>query len=551
MAQPGILSRIIDSAVAAVSPSAALARQRSRAALGTLHTYGKRASGAYKYEAASAQRGNMSWWGQPSSPTTDTAIWLRTIRERSRDLYRNNAYAKAAIDTVVAHHVGFGIRPRSAVKPSRGAAKRVNDARMSAWRAWAESTECDWEGRNDLYGLQALWRRAMAQDGEVIVRMRSVPMSRGITLPIQLQTLEGDYLDHGRDGPLENGGAIIQGIEFDKDMQRIAYHLYKWHPSDTANWGTLAPTTVRVPAAEIVHGFRNLRPGQVRGVPELHAAMVKLEDLGTHEDAWLMRSKIEACLCAIVQESGDGQPPPTLGPTTTTDDGDEQQTLSPGAIIRTRPGQAVTSIAPSSSGGQIEFTRQGLRAVSASFGIGYDQISADVSQANYSTIRAARLEFRKRTEQYQWHVMIPTLCNPIWVWFCTAGYAAGLWDDASPDCEWTPPRFEMVDPTKDGPALRDMVRIGAMTWPQMVSEQGYDPEEQAAAIAESNARLDALGIVVDCDPRRTTGQGQGQPDPMDTQQDTEDAEGEAQEPESSPTAPVIVKPKRKRTTRDG
>lgn len=55
-----------------------------------------------------------------------------------------------------------------------------------------------------------------------------------------------------------------------------------------------------------------------------------------------------------------------------------------------------------------------------------------------------------------------------------------------------------------------MVRAGAKTPDEMVREQGYDPEEFWTEYAASLARLDKLGIVIDSDPRKTTGQGQAQ-----------------------------------------
>jgi capsid protein len=37
--------------------------------------------------------------------------------------------------------------------------------------------------------------------------------------------------------------------------------------------------TVRVPAEEVIHLFRPLRPGQIRGEPWLARALVKLNEL--------------------------------------------------------------------------------------------------------------------------------------------------------------------------------------------------------------------------------------------------------------------------------
>jgi len=60
---------------------------------------------------------------------------------------------------------------------------------------------------------------------------------------------------------------------------------------------------------------------------------------------------------------------------------------------------------------------------------------------------------------------------------------------------------------KDAEAMRAKIRMGVQTWEQAVSEEGYDPEEQLAAIKRINEAWDREGIVLDCDPRRRTGSG--------------------------------------------
>jgi capsid protein len=52
--------------------------------------------------------------------------------------------------------------------------------------------------------------------------------------------------------------------------------------------------------------------------------------------------------------------------------------------------------------------------------------------------------------------------------------------------------------------------MGLKTWAQAVSEQGYDPDRQANQIAEANEMLDALGIILDVDPRRANATGSAQ-----------------------------------------
>jgi capsid protein len=43
-----------------------------------------------------------------------------------------------------------------------------------------------------------------------------------------------------------------------------------------------------------------------------------------------------------------------------------------------------------------------------------------------------------------------------------------------------------------------------MTLKEAIARQGYDPAKVLAEFAATNAELDALGVILDTDPRRTT-----------------------------------------------
>jgi capsid protein len=57
---------------------------------------------------------------------------------------------------------------------------------------------------------------------------------------------------------------------------------------------------VRVPASEIIHLFRVLRPGQIRGEPWLARALVKLNELDQYDDAELVRKKTAAMFAGFI-----------------------------------------------------------------------------------------------------------------------------------------------------------------------------------------------------------------------------------------------------------
>src|SRR3546814_15087930 len=58
--------------------------------------------------------------------------------------------------------------------------------------------------------------------------------------------------------------------------------------------------TVRVDASEVIHLFRPLRPGQIRGEPWLTRALVKLNELDQYDDAELVRKKTAAMFAGFI-----------------------------------------------------------------------------------------------------------------------------------------------------------------------------------------------------------------------------------------------------------
>ena len=69
----------------------------------------------------------------------------------------------------------------------------------------------------------------------------------------------------------------------------------------------------------------------------------------------------------------------------------------------------------------------------------------------------------------------------------------------------------MIEPDKEGLAYQRNIRTGIMTLSEAIRERGYDPDDLLAEMKADNAKLDAMGLVLDSDARRMTQAGQAQP----------------------------------------
>ncbi len=231
--------------------------------------------GARKYAAAGNGKRVRSWNAPSSSANSAVSAAGSRLRDRSRDLVRNNAYASKAVKGIAANVVGSGIRPSIQYKN-----KLILTAAKKLWEDWGEEKACDFDGVSNIYGMQFILMRAVAESGEVLVRKIR---SRKKTVPIQLQILEADHLDNSKDGiALNDGGYIQLGIEFNKSGQKVAYWLFPDHPGEHKVWKSLE--SVRVPASEILHLFLKERPGQIRGVPFGVGSFIKMKDFDDYED---------------------------------------------------------------------------------------------------------------------------------------------------------------------------------------------------------------------------------------------------------------------------
>ena len=137
----------------------------------------------------------------------------------------------------------------------------------------------------------------------------------------------------------------------------------------------------------------------------------------------------------------------------------------------------------------------------------YELLTGDLSQVNYSSIRAGLVEFRRLIDAVQWQIIIPMFCQPIWEWFVQTAWAAGQLPQPVIAVKWSPPRFEAVDPLKDSMADLMAMRSGTMTLAQAIARQGHNPDAVLAEIALMNARIDNLGLILDSDPRHVTQTG--------------------------------------------
>lgn len=451
---------------------------------------------AVEHEAASVSRRLKKW-----SPTTADISSIASssgdmLVRRARQLVLANGYAASAKEEFAAALAGTGIRPSSTVED-----QRLQDLVTPLWAEWVDEAES--EGVTSFYGVQDLVAGALFDAGEAFVRMRPRRAADGLSVPLQLQVLESEFCDRTYSMPLANGNQIKAGIEFDRLGRRVAYWFWRQHPGDMLSSMTVSERA-RVPAESVLHVYEVQRPGQIRGLPKIVPGMVRLWLLDQYDDAELDRKKVAAMLAGFITQSDESNYFNPNGADETDDEGGTYATAEwqPGMLATLDPGQDIKFSEPTDVGSNYEaFQFRNLLAISAAIGIPYHAMTGDVSKANYSSLRADLVRFRRRVARLRRHVLIFQLCRRVWDEWVSAAVLAGALDVTPEQAEelrrkvlWLPPKWEWVDPLKDRQAEDLAIQMGVKTRSQVIIEEGNDPEDTDAQIARDQQRADQLGL---------------------------------------------------------
>lgn len=475
--------------------AAATDTQRTAELAGALEA-ARRAPQRRQFHAAAVDRLTAGWLASVQAIDDDLRTSLDRLRQRSRDLFKNNEYA-AKFGRLVRNNVvgaqGFILQSR-VTDPGGAQDRSANQAIEAAWWRWMRPGNCEVSGRLSFRDVCNALVLGNARDGELLLRKVRTPQG------LRLQVLDTARLDTTLNmDPAANGNAIVMGVEVDRFRRPVAYHLLT----------SLQPSTLkrrehaRVPAREIIHQFIPMESEQTRGVPWLHAAMRRMKDLDGYREAAVIAARAGACKMGFYT-SPDGQP---VG----ADDQDEQGNFisqaKPGEFGVLPPGYSFEKYDPTYPHDQFDaFTKAALRGIASGIGVAYHALASDLEGVNFSSIRAGVLEEREEWMAIQqWFV--DGVLVPIYEDWLLDELNAGriTLPNGSPlpvakydkfrEHVWQPRRWSWVDPLKDMTAAVLGIQNG-LTSPQRVAAQaGLDIEDVYDDLAAAKALAEAKGLT--------------------------------------------------------
>ena len=458
------------------------------------------------YQGALVSRLTSDWMSSQLSADAEIRNSLRKLRDRSRELVRNNPYARQAKRTTQINIVGTGMKFQSLVVQQRGGKRdqRVNNIIEEAWSEWTQADSCDCAGKYSFHQFEWLASGALCESGEAIFRIVRKPFGNS-QVPLALQMIESDLLDEEYDGKtLNKNNEWRNGVEVDEWGRALRYAILTKHPGDAyyLDYSANRKLHIFIPAEDIIHLFLPERPGQNRGVPWFHSVMADMHQLQGYEEAAVIRARAGASIMGFIQND-QGE---LIGDDV--QNSQRIQSFEPGTFRYLMPNESVTVPDIDYPSQQYEmFVKNKIRRFATGIGCSFETISKDFSETNYSSSRLSLLEDREHWKFCQKYI-IDNFHYRIFKEWLDLAVLSGVIDfpdyasNSKRYCKprWTPPAQHYVDPLKEIKAYREAEQAGYMTKSQVIAQtNGGDYDDIISEIAREQEVAKSLGVTLDKD----------------------------------------------------
>lgn len=469
------------------------------------------------HRAASFYDRDVSGW-RPRAGSADADLLpeLYQLRNRARDIDRNNGVAKGGIQTIVDNVVGSGLRLAArpvykALGKDKAWADEWSAQVQAEWQAYAWTTACHAGDTLTFDQLTAQALRSELTNGDALATMLWLP---GGAYATKIQTIESDRLSNPNgemDGPNLRGG-----VKLDANGAPVGYWIRNAHPGDAYMAGMywsypqweLVPRYTSFGRLRVLHVFDPQRSGQNRGKPILTAVLSQFKQADRYVNAEIMAAVVNAMVAGIITTPMAAEDIKDLFDNDARREEwfqirrDHAVKMENGGILPLAPGDDFKSHLPQRPAAQFgTFMTNVYRIIACGLDIPYELLLKDFSQTNYSSARAAMLEaWRSFNRRRDW--LGTQWCDPIYWNFLEEKVndgtidAPGFYENraAYQRCKWIGPGRGWVDPVKEAMAAQIRIDSGVSTLEDECAEQGKDWEEVMEQRATELTRAKDLNI---------------------------------------------------------
>lgn len=499
------------------------------------------------YTGGQSNRFFADWITDLTDPNDDYWLDGAILAARSWDLWRNDPYFHALVETMVELAIGSeGLIPRSQYQeddaPETDPEEQiVRDQIDAGLRRGLAGTRLDASGILSYPEMsEAILRSCKVAGMGYSVRVWK-PNRPGATHGTAWRVIDPARVSnpqHGADTP-----RMFQGHELDADGREVAIHVQKSHPNiqriaQASEWQ-------RIPIYDS-EGMRQVtirrnggRPEQIRTVGCGAPVLLYLRMLQGTTEAWAIAKRIQASYALMIK---------TEDPTEAARSDRYGSVLSGNVPIR--PGQRYyhnhDSVEPLNwnfQGSDYEAFRNPIvEAVSACEGLPYEMVLKRMTKSNMASSRTSLMQayqFGKREQNRQIISTEQHWATSITMEDVARGNVAPRTDDRDiiTNYKWKRPPRPWPDPQREAQAVRAWVDMGH-SYSSAYDEVGKDFEEEVRQRARDNRTLKAQGVDISSETvaERIRTEPQDVAAPIATEdavEDVEDVDDEASDNDQS------------------
>lgn len=468
---------------------------------------GRKAGRLSRDEGGDDSRLHRDYWAGASDISINALIvrHLSTWRRRCRFEAQNNPTIKGMMRTFRDDVVGA----RGPKLDIRTQNTKFNQEAESLWENWFRMP--DVAGRVSGVDMLKLDCNQLWTHGSYlhqIVIDQSLPVN-GIQM--RIANIDARRLA----SPVMSGAGqnIVLGIELTPFGKPIAYNIEQINFADLAAF----PTYVKIPAANMVHGFELLEPEQITGIPWLKWMLTSEADRRQYDRYVMEAAKYAAAQAVyIFTESPDVQQPQIIT-------GGEPVDVEPATATMLPPGHKFGTTTAQQPAAQYEsYSRIRLSQTGRPVNMPYGTVALDYSNLSFS---AARLMMNTYWGGLACDRANIDRTNLNYLFFILLAEAELKGLITIPDepirLDWTWPSHPSVDPKADAQAATERLANLTSTLELEAAEDGVDFDDLVASHKRCKAFHDEIGIdypitkqgAAGNTPQNDTGSDTGNPPP--------------------------------------
>lgn len=417
-----------------------------------------------RWDSAKTDRQNSAHWAGAKGNTVnqDLSLDRETLVARAMEEVQNNPFVEGVVQTHVSSVVGAEGPMLQVVSDSED----YNEALESIWWDWWQAPELT----GTMSGVDLLQQsvRLLWSNGEFIHQETDDPNAEGISY--RLNVIHPRRL---RDPIRSVNSRIMLGVERDERGRPKTYYLMDF---DSDEFGLIGSSLDPQPysAERIIHGFKPIEPGQVRGFPWVAPGLQTTADLRDYDRSVLRTARTQANLSVLLEADHPDAPFVNVN----------EQIDVPDNVLATAPPGWKTKTIQSTQPGPVykEYRAEKLRELGRPVNMPLMMVMLDSGDHNYSSARFDGQLYNRGIFCLQaWLDRI--ILNRALTRIEREAMLRGMLPErpSRVDFNWTWPVAPHVDPKKEADAWETLIRIGAASEFDAAAAMGKDYEMVVAA----------------------------------------------------------------------